>query len=100
MSGTDLKHRLAAILAADVAGDSRLYVRCAWTRFVARVGAVTPAAVCQCRRTSLRACGLSTEKAACVKDLATGTCGGLCILRNGQFHSPSACRCFAASALS
>ncbi len=41
-----------------------------WGRFAARVGAVTPAAVCRCRSTSLRACGLSTQKAGYMKDLA------------------------------
>ncbi|HZM43993.1 MAG TPA: DNA-3-methyladenine glycosylase 2 family protein [Burkholderiales bacterium] len=41
-----------------------------WSKFSARLGVVTPAAVCSCRRPSLRACGLSTQKTAYLKDLA------------------------------
>ena len=41
-----------------------------WNRFADRVGGVTPAAVCRCRAPSLRACGLSTQKTAYLKDLA------------------------------
>ena len=40
-----------------------------WNRFAARVGTVTPAAVCRCRATSLRACGLSTQKTGYLMDL-------------------------------
>ena len=47
-----------------------------WARFAARVGVVTPAAVCRCRSTSLRACGLSTQKTAYLKDLALRFAGG------------------------
>jgi DNA-3-methyladenine glycosylase II len=42
-----------------------------WTRFADRLGGVTPGAVCRRRSTSLRACGLSLQKAAYLKDLAT-----------------------------
>jgi DNA-3-methyladenine glycosylase II len=42
-----------------------------WGRFENRLGGVTPAAVCRSRHTSLRACGLSTQKAAYLKDLAS-----------------------------
>ena len=42
-----------------------------WTKFADRLGGVTPAAVCKCRSPSLRACGLSMQKATYLKDLAT-----------------------------
>ena len=42
-----------------------------WGRFERRLGAVTPAAVCRLRHPSLRACGLSTQKTAYLKDLAS-----------------------------
>ncbi len=41
-----------------------------WGRFETRLGGVTPAAVCRTRHASLRLCGLSTQKAAYLKDLA------------------------------
>jgi DNA-3-methyladenine glycosylase II len=42
-----------------------------WNKLAERLGGVTPAAVCACRRPSLRACGLSTQKTVYIKDLAS-----------------------------
>jgi len=41
-----------------------------WDRMAARLGAVTPASIHRARRSRLRACGLSAQKAGYLKDLA------------------------------
>ena len=41
-----------------------------WDRFCGEVGAVTPPSVLSCRRTALRACGLSDRKVEYIADLA------------------------------
>lgn len=48
---------------------SVMAARSIWNRLSDRLGAVTPAALCRIRQTSLRKCGLSTQKAAYLKDL-------------------------------
>ena len=41
-----------------------------WERLSGRVGVFEPRALCRCRATTLRACGLSGQKAEYIKDLA------------------------------
>ena len=56
-----------------------------WNKFADRLGGVTPAAVCACRRPSLRACGLSIQKATYLKDLAARFANGT--LDPGRWHA-------------